>query len=87
MSDAKKCDRCGRFYDIYGNVDNAVSFRFVSRWDTTLQPIYDLCPDCMEELKNWLANRQTQCTKYYIHMPISHILTQVTVLWIFLQWI
>lgn len=56
MSDAKKCNRCGKFYDIYGQANNAVGFRFVNRCDAPLQPIYDLCPDCMEELKNWLAN-------------------------------
>lgn len=31
MSDAKKCNRCGKFYDIYGQANNAVGFRFVNR--------------------------------------------------------
>ena len=55
MSDAKKCDRCGRFYDIYKPDDNAVGFRFIDSAEYPLRPVYDLCPDCMGELINWLT--------------------------------
>lgn len=72
MSDAKKCDRCGRFYDIYGKGNNAVGFRFVNKCDATLQPIYDLCPDCVEELKNWLANPVVKILYPYAHVAYSN---------------
>lgn len=56
MSDAKKCDRCGKFYDAYEPINDASGFRFINSWNGALQGIYDLCPDCMEELTKWLTN-------------------------------
>lgn len=72
MSDARKCDRCGRFYDIYGQANNAVGFRFVNKWGGRLQEIYDLCPDCMEELKDWLTNPVVKILYPYAHVAYSN---------------
>lgn len=62
MSDAKKCDRCGKFYDIYKPVDGVADtpcgfgFRFLDKWGSLLPTRYDLCPNCMCELTKWLTN-------------------------------
>lgn len=50
---AKKCDRCGAYYDIkqkagivrYSNTGVCVAW---------LSAIKDLCPSCYAELKDWL---------------------------------
>lgn len=54
---AKKCDRCGKYYDSYGtNSDhkntNAVMFVNVDRNGHYFSHgIIDLCPECMNEVK------------------------------------
>ena len=60
MANAKKCDRCGKFYvsdfktcvslTTYDNMQRAVGF------DCGLLPDLDLCPDCVESFKQWWAN-------------------------------
>lgn len=72
MSDAKKCDRCGKFYDIYEPVDNAAGFYFANNVGSSLQPLYDLCPDCMEELINWLTNPVVKILYPYAHVAYSN---------------
>lgn len=57
---AKKCDRCGKFYDEY----NTKSFNCDPNIVTLHQKLndgicylvkdYDLCPECMAELQEWL---------------------------------
>lgn len=71
MSDAKKCDRCGKFYDIYEPVDNAAGFRFVNKGGR-LQETYDLCPNCMAELIHWLANPAVKISYPYAHIAYSN---------------
>lgn len=80
MSLTKKCDRCGKNYDHYGEVSlkdkrnsdpNGFSYlywfenesKFINTWG------YDLCPDCMDELKKWFENKDAtvnifKCTPY-----------------------
>lgn len=47
MSAAKKCDRCGSYYDLYdydiGIIKSEVYHEFI-----------DLCPVCHAALKDWL---------------------------------
>lgn len=61
MADAKKCDRCGEFYEPYiildgketcnkirlqqESIDGMTNYTFGSK---------DLCPDCMEVLKSFI---------------------------------
>ena len=55
MADAKKCDRCGKFFEsrfntcveltICNNASRNVKF------DCGLLPDLDLCPDCIESFK------------------------------------
>lgn len=53
MSNAKKCDRCGK----YSDVRSAGKIAFKSndespRWDKYM----DLCEDCFAKAKRWLTN-------------------------------
>lgn len=52
---AKKCDRCEKFYEDYGGLEyiqygnkyNGMSFFGVKSL------FFDLCPDCMKSLYDW----------------------------------
>ena len=67
MSLAKKCDRCGNLYepkdmDIYGAIVNGLSL--VNRDEQNSRAIsrkyFDLCPECLLALANWLKNGSRQ---------------------------
>lgn len=49
MSDAKKCDRCGSFYESYKAKYLLVTNNF--------NDFKDLCPVCNNELERWLKLR------------------------------
>lgn len=49
---AKKCDRCGEFYEL---VNDSMIQLIDDRTDLVLRKI-DLCPDCYEELNRYLTN-------------------------------
>lgn len=55
---AKKCDRCGTYYDEYHKLINSNkvnSIRLINRGvgvDSTFK-IYDLCPKCMDKFLAW----------------------------------
>lgn len=55
MSDAKKCDRCGKFYD-----PNEITFKKdvskfkLVRLKNCFERELDLCQECQCELKNWV---------------------------------
>lgn len=68
---AKKCDRCGTFYDSYGREVNETDSDKIKRLfqnnrdgiglsksDGYISPHIDLCPSCLEELIKWLDNQQ-----------------------------
>lgn len=50
---AMKCDRCGKFYEEHEGmlVDTELKRGFLERRKT-----YDLCPECMKELEDFLNN-------------------------------
>lgn len=50
MSKAKKCDKCGAFYEPY-KTDTIILTKNVLSTDGL-----DLCPDCMDTFKKWLNN-------------------------------
>lgn len=52
MADAKKCDRCGAFYEVYGKNKGDPEFNTVEEilllpWSNSRKDIrYELCPAC-----------------------------------------
>lgn len=70
---AKKCDRCMRYYDPYPIGDYAEEYNGVSQVRTSISDfgaptiskhkLYDLCPDCMDGFLSWLRNPNIGKTK------------------------
>lgn len=65
MALAKKCDRCGKLYENYDDIEcNDVQ---VNRIDTigyrpgerSISKSYDLCPDCCFDFARWLVDPET----------------------------
>lgn len=63
MAEAKKCDRCGQFYDFYSKdiiIDRykhkVNGFRYTFDRVGTGEGI-DLCPDCMQKLFEFMNKR------------------------------
>lgn len=56
MSDAKKCDRCGKYYVRNKKTFNCVTYKGVSVLQDNLRPPmwFDLCDDCITELFEFL---------------------------------
>ena len=67
--DAKKCDRCGRFYEEYGEYKATNAFEYKVKKTSVIQTgtktkagdfihknQFDLCPLCMDELDKFLNN-------------------------------
>ena len=64
MSLAKKCDRCGNLYepkniDIRGAIVNGIGLisRNSSNCNAVPRRYFDLCPECLLSLANWLKNK------------------------------
>ena len=61
MSMIKKCDRCGVTYELYNvcsNEEKPNGFMFLnidSRMKYYSHNSKDLCPECMEEFRNWFV--------------------------------
>lgn len=53
MSKAKKCDRCGNYYDLYDHDIEISKSREYYKY-------IDLCPKCHEALKDWLNIYKTK---------------------------
>ena len=53
MSQAYKCNRCGKYYDEYC-ADIQVNENSIVRISTN----YDLCINCFKELKKFLENKE-----------------------------
>lgn len=58
--DARKCDRCGKYYDLY-NTDNDKpnTIKFVSlnekrQYCEGAVKSFDLCPECMKAAKKFM---------------------------------
>lgn len=56
MSDAKKCDRCGKFYtlDISNEEDDVAAMGLVDKYGR-MTTVKDLCRECRRELTVWLS--------------------------------
>ena len=67
MSLAKKCDRCGNLYeskdmDICGAIVNGLSLIDRDKQNSRVvnRKCFDLCPECLAHLANWLKNKPTK---------------------------
>ena len=61
MSLARKCDRCGKFYETYAGQDandfgfNSVTLKDVDNGgDYCVRKHFDLCKECSAKLEEWL---------------------------------
>lgn len=69
MADAKKCDRCKKYYDDYDGVgfSEALTANRYDRMnliradDYSRYKRYDLCPDCMSALISFIKQGEKQC--------------------------
>lgn len=63
MANAKKCDRCGKFYEKYtkklkdGSIVNGIIV-IGSGFPVTDENFEDLCPECMKELEKWMEAKK-----------------------------
>ena len=60
MAICKKCDRCGRYYDRYGENKNAKKINGIATLNLDsnrqyyMNDILDLCPECSKSFNSWL---------------------------------
>lgn len=60
---AKKCDRCGSYYEPTNEGNNALKiFNIFSL--VGMKITRDICPDCMDDLQKWLKQEATILCKY-----------------------
>lgn len=63
---AKKCDRCGRLYELYCHKKpkdmesfNSIKFTLESEFGrVSHSDLKDLCPNCKEELTEWFRGKR-----------------------------
>lgn len=67
MSLAKRCDRCEKLYeqkdiDIRGAIVNGLSLIDRDKQNSRIinRKYFDLCPECLADLANWLKNKPTK---------------------------
>ena len=66
MSSAKKCDRCGKFFEegnthcTYFEITTCDNANRNFKFDCGLNDDLDLCPDCVESFKHWWANENKE---------------------------
>lgn len=75
MSVARKCDRCGAYFDPTKNVDkiNSVLLRYIRLNNDVWKPIKegDLCPKCAEEISLWYDNPKDATISIVRHTPLG----------------
>lgn len=65
---AKKCDRCGKFFDLYtvtnkrgSKFENGVNYLIqaneCSEYSNCQKKVYELCLDCCESFNEWIEKR------------------------------
>lgn len=63
---AKKCDRCGTFYEDYepteeqGGANTVLTSYVTPSGQGKTKAVYDLCPDCMENQVKFLRNEAVE---------------------------
>ena len=72
---ARKCDRCGAFYEPYngeelfqdGEMANNVKFRNFYNDRYYYMKTYDLCPKCMELMQRFINNEIEELGGIYVY--------------------
>ena len=60
--DAKRCDRCGKFYIHLSETNGCRFCSIVENRERVVSAIgnscndFDICPDCWESFKKWMEN-------------------------------
>jgi ribosomal protein S27E len=59
MARVRVCDRCNKYYPSYETSENAVGLATfnIDNEQTGQATYYDLCPECLEELRSWLFGK------------------------------
>ena len=63
MSNALKCDRCGKLYETYVGirlVENGNSYYCFLLAGNGKHKTYDLCKECMSSLIDWIKEAQNE---------------------------
>lgn len=58
MSNAYKCDRCGKLFHFKDFMLDCVLTKYILARDDYHE--YDLCPQCQKELERWFTNVQSK---------------------------
>lgn len=73
---ARKCDRCGGFYETYGGGSilnnnmqaNAIRFIDVDKTGGIInKKVFDLCPECMELMQRFIKNEIEELGGIYVY--------------------
>lgn len=62
MANAKKCDRCGRYYEVYNIARCNEKINGVIRANIDVDGTYysnekiEFCPDCKDSFEKWLSD-------------------------------
>jgi hypothetical protein len=66
MANAKRCDRCGAFYQFdceddvaFNKIRVFVEKNFVEVHNSAA--VYDICPKCSADFVTWLSNNSDEC--------------------------
>ena len=71
MALAKKCDRCGKFYEEYNTKNDGKNINGILLLNIDCHEKYythgpiDLCPDCKDSFKEWLTNKKAAAVSLY----------------------
>lgn len=57
MANAKKCDRCGKYFDNSSHGFNCIALNNSNILDNRKDKKLDLCPSCMKALMLYLQNK------------------------------
>lgn len=68
MANAKKCDRCGKYYtEVEADVFDQIAKNFSNLFKTerterteTIAELMDFCPSCSKSFKKWMVGKEVQ---------------------------
>lgn len=60
MAEAKKCDRCGKYYEYTTKYTRLVHKEYVRGVGYRLKCSYDLCDECRDDLYKFMNIEETQ---------------------------